>query len=316
MSNNPSSSALRKNPQAQRVNILAKLRGNAPSNNDSTGVATTADVATRDLLKAVPDESTVILHVDQIEPDPNQPRDDFDSEETKAYLGELAADIKDNGQTYPIVVEPLDNNRYKLMDGECRWRAIKFYNNDTTIRATIRALVGDDARRDLIQLNSNEQRRGFTKLQLAHTYQKLQERYGWNDAELARQVNKNRQYVSAVKKVLAAPVEIQDALKDGRLSWRDFVNNNVEVMRDHAAGAFSAEAKSAKRSTTKNSARNDEQSEPNVSIPQSVANQIFLHMQDLIEDKKLNIEIPKNPTRRQLGEFIGKHFRKVRRASA
>jgi ParB/RepB/Spo0J family partition protein len=326
MSNQTLQRPPRKTPEEYRTQVAAKLKaGLSPFTKSSDkpepadeapGRTTLAAQATRGLLTPPADTNAFVLHVDLIDPDPDQPRDDFESAETKEHIAQLAASITEHGQLEAVVVRPLENGRYMLSAGECRWRAIKFINNGTEIRATIRALNDKDAQRDLIQLDSNEQRRGFTKLQLARAYQRLQDRYKWSDAELARQVNKSRQYVSKVKALLDAPQEVQDALTQGRLSWREFVNNKHEVMRDHAAGVFHSDSRTTKNAKPKSSTQQDEQSEPNVGIPQSIANQIFLHMQDVIEDKGLSIEIPKNPTRRQLGEFISKHFRKIRKASA
>ena len=64
-------------------------------------------------------ESTVMLKLSDIEPNPDQPRKLFDEEK----LMELAKSISEHGLIQPILVSPLSNGRYQLVAGERRWRA-------------------------------------------------------------------------------------------------------------------------------------------------------------------------------------------------
>lgn len=311
---------------------VSLLRRNLPattSDHGTAAVTTTAAPVSQahavagDLLAARPDQESFILFVDQIEPDPEQPRDDFDSSKTQAHIAELAAAIENEGQIDPVVVVPIGNNRYQLRAGECRWRAIKDVLKEDRIRATIRPLNQDDLRHDLIRLNSNDKRRDLNKVQLARQYAQIQQRYGWDDSELAAQVKKSKQYISAVKKVLKAPEAVQQALADGRLSWRAWVRDSDEVMRDFESGFYDQVAARggasdkepdaavptagrAKKAATKESA--------NITLDENAAREILGLYKDIIEEKELDIEIPRNPTRRQLSEFLVQHARKVRRA--
>jgi ParB/RepB/Spo0J family partition protein len=293
------------------VDLTGSLGGN-----DNNGVSSLASVTSPELERPHADPDSILLHVNQVEPDPDQPRKNFDDE----YIQQLAASIDADGQAMAIVVEALGGGRYKIVDGECRWRAISQYcARSKQIRATLKKYDASDARREVLQISANEQRENYTKLELAQAYQRLHERYGWNDAEIARQVNKPRQYVSAVKSVLKAPTEVQDALQAGRVSWRDWVRNPDEVMKDYKAGLYNAGAadtgaKPEEGRAPKKKSKNTEEAEPNVSLPLSAARGVMQLLVELGAKHKLEIEPPKDATRKQIGEFIAKNIRKVRKA--
>ncbi len=98
------------------------------------------------------DDRLMNLAVDQIEPDPNNVRRVFDS----AKLEELAASMKARGQLQPVVVKPLEGDRYRLIAGERRWRAAKIAKLETVL--AIRDDRKVDAQREIDQLVENMQR--------------------------------------------------------------------------------------------------------------------------------------------------------------
>ena len=75
------------------------------------------------LLGDTPDqpESGVMLRLSSIEPNPDQPRKNFDPKP----LQELADSIRENGLIQPLVVRPIEDGRYMLIAGERRWRACR-----------------------------------------------------------------------------------------------------------------------------------------------------------------------------------------------
>lgn len=300
------------------VDLTAGLSGN----DENSDRASLASVMAPELDRPHADPDSILLHINQCEPDPNQPRKTFDND----YLAALGESIKENGQAMAIVVEPLGGGRYRIVDGECRWRAIRDYAKQTQIRATVKKYDENDANRDVLQISANEQRENYTKLELARGYERLQAKYEWSDAELARRVNKPRQYISAVKSVLKAPAAIQDALQAGRVSWRDWVRNPDEVMSDFQAGVYSVasarlphdasdkETPAGQTPAKKKSKNKKDVTELTVSIPLSAARVVMQLLLDVGEKNKLNIEPPKEPTRKQIGEFIAKNVRKIRKA--
>ncbi|HSG86579.1 MAG TPA: ParB/RepB/Spo0J family partition protein, partial [Candidatus Limnocylindrales bacterium] len=66
-----------------------------------------------------PTQGVRVVPLDRIEPNPNQPRIQFD----EVSLSELAASIREHGVLQPILVRPIGPNRYQLIAGERRWRA-------------------------------------------------------------------------------------------------------------------------------------------------------------------------------------------------
>ena len=62
-----------------------------------------------------------MIPLDRIEPNPDQPRMEFD----ETSLDELAASIREHGVLQPILVRPREQGRYQLVAGERRWRASK-----------------------------------------------------------------------------------------------------------------------------------------------------------------------------------------------
>lgn len=266
---------------------------------------TQAEVSIGDLLRPKADPDSFILHIDQVAPRP-QPRTTFDDD----YITELAADILANGQTDPIIVEPMGGNRYGIVAGECRYRAIKLNGGDT-LRATLRRFDEDEIQRSLVQIASNEQRRNFTKLELAQAYTQLQEKTGWTDEQLAQRLNKNRYYVLRVKSLLVAPQEVKDAILSGRESFHNWVNHRDEVLKNAQTGQYmvpvslSTEIKKLKKD---DSSRID----PMFSLPLSVGVKLLEVLSEHARTRDIPFDIPDDPTRKQLSQIVATYVNRVR----
>lgn len=305
-----------KSPNYQPASLIQTRRNSTPtlteeSLNETTKKLTTqAEAVIGDLLKPRADSAAVVLHIDQVVPQP-QPRTTFDEESIR----ELAADIAEHGQHDPILVEALGGNRYGIVAGERRYRAIRLNNGDT-IRATIRAYSEDAIKRDLVQLSSNEQRSNFTKLELARAYRRLQEKYGWTDAELGDRLHQSRVYVARVKSLLNAPTEVQEAIENGRESFSNWINHRDEVMRNVSAGEYRAPVKSdsdngALSTKEKGGAAKTELS---FALPMSTGRALLKILQKHPAAKKLKIDVPKDATRRQMVEIITAYVDQLRGA--
>ena len=105
------------------------------------------------------------LPVDSIDPSPYQPRTIFDDER----IDELCQTIKTHGVIQPIVVR-VRNDRFELIAGERRWRAVKKLGYDT-IPAILREF--NDSQAASIALIENLQREGLTAIEEAVAYQQL-----------------------------------------------------------------------------------------------------------------------------------------------
>jgi len=158
------------------------------------------------------DENTYLeIPVDNIRPNPDQPRSRFDDE----TLEELAASIVEVGVLQPVVVSRDDEGRLFLIAGERRWRAARKAGL-STIPAVVRGTSGEST---LVEaLIENVQRQDLTPLEEAHAYKQLLENTGMTQERVAERVGKSRPAVSNTLRLLQLPGEVQSLIDSGRLS--------------------------------------------------------------------------------------------------
>ena len=151
------------------------------------------------------------LRVDDIIPNPHQPRVNFDEES----LEELTASVGEVGVLQPVVVRALDDGRFALIAGERRWRAAKRVG-----LSEIPAMVRDaDDQASLTQaLIENVQRQDLSPLEEAAAYQELLEEHGMTHEQVASAVGKSRPAVSNTLRLLQLPAAIQGMVERGELS--------------------------------------------------------------------------------------------------
>lgn len=151
------------------------------------------------------------IPVDDIRPNPDQPRSRFDDES----LQELADSITEVGVLQPVVVTREQDGSHHLIAGERRWRAARRAGL-TTIPAVVRGTSGANT---LVEaLIENLQREDLTPLEEAHAYRQLLEDTGINQDELAKRVGKSRPAVSNTLRLLQLPGQVQALIDSGRLS--------------------------------------------------------------------------------------------------
>jgi ParB family chromosome partitioning protein len=149
------------------------------------------------------------LRVDQIDPNPDQPRRHFDA----ARLEELASSIARSGVLQPVVVVR-SGERYTLIVGERRWRASLAAGLET-----IPAVVADVDPKERLELAivENVQRQDLNPIELANAYRALADRGATQD-EIGKSVGKNRSSVANLLRLLELPVDIQGDIEAGRIS--------------------------------------------------------------------------------------------------
>lgn len=151
-----------------------------------------------------------MVSVDEISPNPAQPRTRFDDE----TLEELTASLKEVGVLQPIVVTRGESG-YVLIAGERRWRAARRAGL-RVIPAVLRGSAGDST---LVEaLVENVQRQDLTPLEEAHAYQQLLENYGMNQEQVASRVGKSRPTISNTLRLLQLPDDVQEMVDGGELS--------------------------------------------------------------------------------------------------
>jgi ParB family chromosome partitioning protein len=151
------------------------------------------------------------VNVDDISPNPQQPRTSFDDE----ALASLADSIATVGVLQPIVLRRKPTGGYVLVAGERRWRAARRAGL-TEIPAVIRS--GDDAASLTEALVENLQRSDLTPLEEAAAYQQLLEDFGMTHDEVGRRVGKSRAAVSNTLRLLGLPASIQGMVERGELA--------------------------------------------------------------------------------------------------
>jgi ParB family chromosome partitioning protein len=147
---------------------------------------------------------------DDIQPNPQQPRRDFDEE----AMAELVVSVQENGVLQPIVVRPLADTagKFELVMGERRLRAAK----EAGLR-TIPAVIKDTADEQMLQeaLLENLHRLQLTPLEEASAYQQLIEDFGVTHEELGLRIGRNRTTITNTIRLLRLPEHIQRKVASG-----------------------------------------------------------------------------------------------------
>lgn len=157
-----------------------------------------------------PSSGLTELDVEQIYPNPRQPRTIFRTED----IEELAASIKEQGVLQPVVVRPRAGGGYELLVGERRLRASKLAGA-TRVPAIVRHV---DDRRALEQaLVENVQRADLGALEEGAAYRNLLDLFELTQEEVARRVGKSRVHVTNTLRLLELPPEIRTMMDEGRL---------------------------------------------------------------------------------------------------
>jgi ParB/RepB/Spo0J family partition protein len=144
-----------------------------------------------------------IVHIERIEPNPEQPRMVFEQE----ALDELAASIREHGVLQPILVRPLGPNTYQIVAGERRWRASR-QAGLATIPALIEDIDDDTALE--IAIIENLQREDLTPLDEAAMFDRMIQQHGYSIRKLADKLGKDKGYLENRLRLADAPPEIRE----------------------------------------------------------------------------------------------------------
>ena len=146
-----------------------------------------------------------------IEPNPDQPRRDFDEN----ALSELAASVKLHDIIQPITVAPMASGRYRIIAGERRYRAAKIAGL-TDIPVYIREAKSSKILE--LALLENLQREDLNAIEIALSYRQLMEELDYGPEQLAERMGKERSTVTNYVRLLKLPPDIQVAVRNGQLS--------------------------------------------------------------------------------------------------
>ena len=152
-----------------------------------------------------------LLPIHKVEPNPDQPRQDFDEEE----LQSLADSIGEHGVIQPLTVRETGNGYYQIIAGERRWRAARLAGLHEIPAVIIEA---DDKKTMELALIENLQRQDLNPVEEALGYQVLMEEYGMTQEETAKRVGKSRPAVANALRLISLCPEVLELVRSGKLS--------------------------------------------------------------------------------------------------
>lgn len=151
------------------------------------------------------------LPVTAVEPNPYQPRRDFEPQ----ALQELADSIAASGLLQPVIVRSRPGGRYELIAGERRWRAVQRLGW-AKVPAVVKEV--DDQALLTLALIENLQRDELSPLDEARGYERLIREFGLAQAEVARLVGRDRVTVANTLRLLKLPADVQAMVEAGALT--------------------------------------------------------------------------------------------------
>ena len=151
------------------------------------------------------------LPIYKVEPNPDQPRKDFDPEE----LENLAESIRVHGLIQPLTVREMPNGYYQIIAGERRWRASRLAKLS---EVPVVILEADDKKAMELALIENLQRQDLNPVEEALGYKSLMEDYGLTQEEAASRVGKSRPAVANALRLLGLTPEVLELVRSGSLT--------------------------------------------------------------------------------------------------
>jgi len=222
-------------------------------------------------------ENIYYVEVAKIQPNPDQPRTDFDQE----ALADLSRSIRKFGVLQPLLVSKIEEDlprgravRYQLIAGERRWRAAQLAGLPQ-VPVIIRDDLtpdnsGEKSNRLEVALIENLQREDLNPIEQSEAYARLAGEFGLTQQEIADKVGKSREAVANIMRLQNLPKYIKDATRAGRITGtaaRALLSFQTEIAQKQAyeqltSGGFSTKdveyaASSAKAAVGRRTARHN-----------------------------------------------------------
>lgn len=151
------------------------------------------------------------INIDNISPNPFQPRIDFEKES----LLELTESIKEHGVIQPITVRKIGRDNFQIISGERRYQACKIAKIGE-IPCYIR--IANDEEMLEMAIVENIQRKNLNAIEIGLSYQRLIDECNLTHEQLSIKLSKNRSTISNFLRLLKLPVEVQKALRDSKIT--------------------------------------------------------------------------------------------------
>ena len=179
--------------------------------NKNTGLGRGLDAIFLDNTTEESGRGVTMLRLSDIEPRPDQPRKQFESES----LASLADSIAENGVLQPLLVRAEGDGFYQIIAGERRWRASKMAGL-TEVPAII--TDADDKKAFELAIIENIQREKLNDIEEAAAIRDLMTEYGLTQEEVSTRISRSRSAVSNAIRLLDLPDSVMKAVSDGKLS--------------------------------------------------------------------------------------------------
>lgn len=172
-----------------------------------------SDVAADDAQQTTPKRADLVVPIEQVHPNPDQPRRTFDADS----LNELAASVAEKGIIQPLIVRRIAGNPalYEIVAGERRWRAAQIAKLHQ-----IPVLVRDYNDTEVLEIAiiENIQRADLNPMDEASGYKQLMERFGHTQDKLSQALGKSRSHIANLLRLLTLPAEVQNYLVSGQIT--------------------------------------------------------------------------------------------------
>ncbi len=172
-----------------------------------------ADMDLGDSAGPAQSRDRMMLPIEQITANPDQPRRTFDPD----ALQELAASLRQRGVLQPLIVRPhpQDKDLYQIVAGERRWRA-----GQMAQLHEMPVIIRDMSDTEVLEVAiiENIQRADLNAIEEAASFRQLMDRFGHTQEKLAEALNKSRSHIANLLRLLSLPDSVQDMVKDGKLS--------------------------------------------------------------------------------------------------
>ncbi|MDD7772478.1 MAG: ParB/RepB/Spo0J family partition protein [Firmicutes bacterium] len=155
--------------------------------------------------------AVTVLPLQKVEPNPLQPRKEFDPE----ALQTLADSIAEHGMIQPLTVRPGSDGYYQIIAGERRWRAARLAGLS---QVPVHVIEADDRQVMELALIENLQREDLNPIEEAQGYASLISDYGMTQEQAAASVGKSRPAVANALRLLSLNSELTELVKNGSLS--------------------------------------------------------------------------------------------------
>ena len=187
-----------------------------------------APEAAEDPQGASDGRTVLYLDINEIKPNVNQPRKNFDPER----IAELADSIREHGIIQPLVVRPKGAG-YEIVAGERRYRAAREAGLPQ-VPCLVREYSDEDNM--LIAIIENMQREDLNPIEEAQGLNEMIRAYGMTQEEVSRSVSKSRPYITNSLRLLKLPQEMQTMLAEGKMGgWtRDMEDGAIKLIFDAA----------------------------------------------------------------------------------